>query len=227
MTHIALLGDSVIDNKAYVGGAPDVAEQLRVLVPNDSYVTRLAADGSTCSNIEGQLEGMPEDVTHLVISAGGNDALAEVQVLDAPAQSVGEALLALASIQDRLRERYRRMLDAVEQRNLPTAVCSVYDPRFPEPLRRRISAVALSVINDVITREVFSRRFALLDLRVMFNDADDFANPIEPSEKGGMKLARGIWGFASALPERVVAAHHPPSRASASLPALFDAVVPK
>ena len=46
MTHIALLGDSVIDNKAYVGRGPDVAEQVRKLVPNEWKVTRLAIDGA-------------------------------------------------------------------------------------------------------------------------------------------------------------------------------------
>jgi len=60
------------------------------------------------------------------------------------------------------------------------------------------------VINDVITREAFSRRFTLIDLRVMFADDADFANPIEPSVKGGMKLARGIHRFASAQPQVII-----------------------
>ena len=46
MTHIALLGDFVIDNKAYVGRGPDVAEQVRKLVPDEWKVTQLAIDGA-------------------------------------------------------------------------------------------------------------------------------------------------------------------------------------
>ena len=46
MTHIALLGDSVIDNKAYVGAGPDVAEQVRMLAPKEWRVARLAVDGA-------------------------------------------------------------------------------------------------------------------------------------------------------------------------------------
>jgi hypothetical protein len=42
MTHILLLRDSVIDNKAYVGRGPDVAEQLRKLSPKEWQVTGLA-----------------------------------------------------------------------------------------------------------------------------------------------------------------------------------------
>jgi hypothetical protein len=204
MTHIALLGDSVIDNKAYVNGGPDVTEQLRNLLAKEWRVTRLALDGAVSSGVLRQLENLPTTVTHLVISAGGNDALAKSHVLDAAAQSVSEALMRLASIQDRFREGYARMLDAAEKRKLPTAVCTVYDPRFPEPLRRRVSTLALSVINDVITREAFSRRFTLIDLRVMFYEDQDFANPIEPSIQGGMKLARAIHRFASAQPQVII-----------------------
>jgi hypothetical protein len=92
------------------------------------------------------------------------------------------------------------MLDAADKRKLPTAVCSVYNPRYPDLLRRRVSAVALSVVNDVITRQAFSRRFTLIDLRVILADDADFSNPIEPSAQGGMKLARAIHHFASAQP---------------------------
>jgi hypothetical protein len=189
-THIAVLGDSVIDNQAYVGHGPDVAEQLRMLAPKDWEVTRLAVDGAFSSSVPRQLDGLPASATHLVISAGGNDALGESAILDATARSVGEVLTKLAKVQDRFKEAYVRMLDAAESRKLPTAVCSVYDPRFPDPLRRRVSALALSVINDVITREAFSRQFTLIDLRVIFADDADFASPIEPSVQGGMKLAR-------------------------------------
>ena len=204
MTHIALLGDSVIDNKAYVGHGPDVAEQLRMLAPKEWEVTRLAVDGAVSSSVLQQLDNLPAGATHLVISAGGNDALGESPLLDATAQSVGEVLMRLAKIQGRFQEGYARMLNAADRRKLPTAVCSVYDPRFPDLLRRRVSALALSVINDVITREAFSRQFTLIDLRVMFADDADFANPIEPSVQGGMKLARAIHRFAFAQPQVVI-----------------------
>ena len=73
----------------------------------------------------------------------------------------------------------------------------MYDPRFPDPLRRRMGSLALTATNDVITREAFSRNLSLIDLRVMFDADEDFANPIEPSVQGGMKLAHAIHRFAS------------------------------
>src|SRR5947209_6526632 len=126
MTHIALLGDSVIDNKAYVGDEPDVAQQLRTLVPEEWKVTRLAIDGAVSSSVLGQLNKLPKSATHLVISAGGNDALAESAVLDDTAPSVGQVLLRLVDIQDRFRRNYATLLNAVAQLKLPTAVCSIY-----------------------------------------------------------------------------------------------------
>ena len=156
------------------------------------------------SDVLRQLENLPADTTHLVISAGGNDALGESGVLDATAHSVGEVLMRLANIQDRFREVYAQMLNAADSRKLPTAVCSVYDPRFPDLLRRRVSALALSVINDVITREAFRHKLTLIDLRVMFANDADFANPIEPSVQGGMKLARAIHHFVSDRPQVVI-----------------------
>jgi hypothetical protein len=43
----------------------------------------------------------------------------------------------------------------------------------------RTGSTALSLLNDVITREVF--RFDLIDLRLVCSDDEDFANAIEPS----------------------------------------------
>jgi hypothetical protein len=203
MTHIALLGDSVIDNKAYVGGGPDVAEQLRMLVPKEWRINRLALDGAVSQSVLAQLERVPTDTTHLVIGVGGNDALGASGILDNTARSVAEVLMRLADVQDLFRRSYRTMLEAVARRKLPTAVCSVYDPRFADAVQRRIGTLALSIINDVITREVFSQQFTLIDLRIMFNEDRDFANTIEPSVQGGMKLARGIQRFASAQPQLV------------------------
>jgi hypothetical protein len=197
MVHIALLGDSIIDNKAYVNGRPDVAEQLRMVAPKEWKVTRLARDGAVTSGVIMQLAGVPRDATHLVVSAGGNDALQQAGILDEPATSVAGVLMALADVQDRFRQGYALMLEKAVAYRLPIAVCTVYDPRFNEPKRRRMAALALSVINDAITREAFARELTLIDLRVMFNDDRDFANAIEPSVQGGMKLARGIQRFAS------------------------------
>ena len=194
MTHAVLLGDSVLDNGAYVGGGPDVVRQLRALLPG-GRATLLAVDGAVLADVPRQLAGLPQDATHLVVSAGGNDALLASGVLDGPARSVAEALDRLAAVQDRFRAAYRAMLDAVLARRRPTAVCTIYDPRYPDPARRRLAATALAVLNDVVTREAAARGVALLDLRVLCDDDADYANPIEPSVRGGEKIAAAAAAF--------------------------------
>jgi hypothetical protein len=77
---------------------------------------------------------------------------------------------------------------------LPTAVATIYDANFPTP-QGPIVATALSVFNDAITRNAFSLGVDLIDLRLICSEAEDYANPIEPSVQGGRKIARSIAAF--------------------------------
>src|SRR6185312_13415863 len=77
MNNVVLLGDSIFDNKAYVGSGPEVVEQLAAALPSGWTATLNARDGSTTSDIEDQIERLPGGATHLVVSLGGNNALEE------------------------------------------------------------------------------------------------------------------------------------------------------
>ena len=195
MKHIVLLGDSTLDNAAYVEGGPDVVRQLRAILPRDWRATLNAVDGTVIAGIGAQLQRVPADAGQLVVSVGGNDALLAAGVLDERARSVAEALDKLAAVRERFHHDYRAMLDLVASRGLTTAVCTIYEARFPEADRRRIAATALTLINDCITREAFSRGLPLIDLRLICDSDDDFANPIEPSRHGGAKIAGAIAQF--------------------------------
>jgi hypothetical protein len=142
MNHIVLLGDSIFDNAAYVDGGPDVVRQLRCILPSGWRAALNALDGAVIGDISGQLSRLPADATHLVISAGGNNALAEAHVVDHSVSSMAEALELLAGVCERFRAAYATMLDAALQRRLHTAVCTIYEPRFPEPPQRRLAATA-------------------------------------------------------------------------------------
>ncbi|MDJ0387324.1 SGNH/GDSL hydrolase family protein [Roseomonas sp. E05] len=190
--HIVLLGDSIFDNKAYVAGGPDVVTQLRGDLPPGWRASLAAMDGAVAAGVNQQLPRLPAGATHLVISAGGNDALWHERVLGERVGSVGEALVRLAAVQTEFQRSYREMLDAVVGRGLPTTVCTIYDPRFPDLVRRKIGTTGLALFNDVITREAFARGLPVIDLRLVCNEDGDFANPIEPSVQGGGKIAAEI-----------------------------------
>ncbi|MBL6454622.1 SGNH/GDSL hydrolase family protein [Belnapia sp. T6] len=194
--HVVLLGDSIFDNKPYVAGGPDVVGHLRSRLPAGWRATLAAVGGSVTADVPRQLASIPAGATHLVISVGGNDAGRQEGVLANPARTVGEGLAQLASMADRFRQEYRAMLDRVLARRIPMALCTVYDPRFPDPQRRRLAVAGLTLFNDVIGREAFQRGLPLIDLRLVCNEDADFANAIEPSVQGGAKIAAAIARFA-------------------------------
>jgi GDSL-like Lipase/Acylhydrolase family len=195
--HIVLLGDSIFDNGAYVGNGLDVVQQLRMRLAGGARATLEAVDGSITSAVRSQLERVPADATHLVVSAGGNDALRCANVLEEKAGSVGEALEKLASVRDRFVADYKAMLDGVIARGLPAACCTIYDPRFPDKTQRRLASVGLTIFNECITREASARGLALIDLRLICCGEEDLANAIEPSAIGGAKIANAIADFAA------------------------------
>lgn len=190
--HIVLLGDSIFDNAAYVSGGPDVIQQLREQLPAGWQATLRAVDGSVTSGVQRQLQRLPRDASHLVISVGGNDALGESGILTQGAASVAEALNRLAAIREQFGRSYRAMLEPVLALGLPTAVCTIYDACYPDPQRQRLVVTALNLFNDCITREAFSRGLPLIDLRLICDRDEDYANPIEPSVRGGRKIAAAI-----------------------------------
>ena len=191
MGHIVLLGDSIFDNGVYVPGEPDVVKQLRGALPDGWSATLCAVDGAVTRGVPGQLARIPANATHLVVSVGGNDALGESYLLSAGVRLVGEAVLMLAEAQERFARNYADMLESVLGLELPTAVCTIYDTPSSAPNQRVIRS-ALALFNDIIMRAAFSRGLPLIDLRLICNEDDDYANPIEPSAKGGSKIAAAI-----------------------------------
>ena len=192
MGSIVLLGDSIFDNAAYVGPGEEVASKLEAILPPNQPVVLAARDGAIIGGVAAQLRDVPEDATHLFVSAGGNDALRQASVLRQPVRSVGEAMAAIAAIRDRFSADYRAMLDALAGLGRPIGIATIYEAQLPDATERRLANTALGVLNDVITREAARRRLPLLDLRVLFDEAADYANAIEPSGHGGEKLARVI-----------------------------------
>jgi len=187
-----LLGDSIFDNGAYTSGGPDVIAQLRSLVPTGWKATLLAIDGARTEDVARQLDRLPPDASHLVLSIGGNDALAHSELLEGPAASAPQLLGFLADVAEAFESRYRRLIERVLERGLPLTVCTIYNGNFPDLEFQRLASTALCVFNDPILRVAFERRLTVIDLRLVCNEAADYANPIEPSSRGGAKIAGAI-----------------------------------
>lgn len=199
--HVILLGDSIFDNGPYVPAEMDTtSSHLRRCLPDGWRVKLLAVDGHLTRDVERQLPGLPQDASHLLVSAGGNDALQVAARWGLLAnQRFGAVARQLAGYQQQFRREYHAMLQAVLVHNLPTAVCTVYTavPGLPEE-----QVAALSYYNDVIVEEAARARVAVVDLRQVCEVEEDFSprSPIEPSSEGGRKIARALAGLVTAWP---------------------------
>lgn len=197
MSHIILLGDSIFDNGSYVVTDQSVSDHLRHLLASADSTTQvslLAVDGSYINDVSRQLSQVPKDATHLFVSIGGNDALSYATQLDlqAPSRSL---LGQVERLRNEFETEYRDLLKQLLSFNLPLTMCTIYDhcPMISEDMRLLLPTV-LPVFNDCITRQVIAHGLPLIDLRVVCSDQEDYVSlfPIEPSEQGGLKIARRI-----------------------------------
>lgn len=192
MRHIVLLGDSVLDNAAYVPAGHSVVEHVQRRLSAGDRVTLLAVDGAVVASVFDQLVQIPEDATHLVLSVGGNNALAIAgTTLSTSCSTVREALAALGQQIALFAADYARLLSELGRRRLPLTACTIYDS---VPGLDEAEKVGLSAINGLILRLAFAAGVDLLDLRLLCQEPDDYADcsPIEPSSQGGEKIASAI-----------------------------------
>ena len=192
MAHLVLLGDSIFDNASYVGDLPDVISQLRAKLPDSWNATLKAIDGDKIDDVHAQLEQLPKNATHLILSVGGNNALSHLGILNENVVSSTQVFSRLADISERFEQQYQKLLKKILSFNLPTVICTIYYPNHSQYLERRIAIAALATFNDVIIRQAIQAGIPLIDLRLTCNESQDYANPIEPSSIGGEKITNAI-----------------------------------
>lgn len=103
-------------------------------MPDDYKATLLAVDGNVAGHVPAQASKIPESATHLFVSVGGNDALGEMSILQLEVSSSAEVLDKLSDAASAFEHRYGSMLESVLSFNKPTAICTIYYPRFPRAL---------------------------------------------------------------------------------------------
>lgn len=200
--HVALLGDSILDNGAYTSGGPDVITHVRGMLPAGWRATLLALDGSLTADLDGQLFDLPPDTTHVIVSVGGNNVLLNLDILRLRVRSAPEALMKLGQRVAVFERAYRKAINRVLRLGRETAVCTIYNANIDNDTgaaalgfsteEAAAALVVLTTFNDVILRVAFEARLRVIDLRLVCNEPADYANTIEPSVRGGEKIARAI-----------------------------------
>src|SRR3984893_2629333 len=200
--HIALLGDSILDNGAYTSGGPDVVAHVRGMLPAGWRATLLAVDGSLIGDLEDQLSGLPADITHVVVSVGGNNAVMDLDILRLRVRSEPEALVKLGYRVALFERAYRVAINRVLSPSREMAVCTIYNASLDteagaEALgfsteEAAAALVMLTTFNDAILRVAFEAKLRVIELRLVCTEPADYTNAIEPSIQAGEKIARAI-----------------------------------
>lgn len=190
--HVVLLGDSIFDNAAYIGGEPDVLAQLQRVLPRGWEGSLQARDGATTAGVAAQLKRLPPTATHLALSVGGNDALQRQGILQARASSVADGINILANAVDQFEAAYRKAVQSCLAHRLPLVVCTIYNGNFTDAAYRKTVRSAIALFNDAIIRTAIDYQLKVIDLRLVCAAPEDYANQIEPSSSGAAKIARAI-----------------------------------
>ena len=197
MAVVNLLGDSIIDNKIYVGPHElSVTEHLHNLC--DDIINSIAVDGHTTKDvIRNQLDLLPQYSTHQVLSIGGNDLLQNMYFLkNRERLSANEVFEQAVGIMAPIKRRYQTIVEKLSLQDSNILLCTVYEGNLlNDPLLYDIalsSKAMVSMLNDIVYSTANMYNAEVLELRNIFTKPRDYANPIEPSHIGGSKFALEI-----------------------------------
>lgn len=190
--NIVLLGDSIFDNQSYVPNGLAVADHLQGLLPDGDRATLLAVDGAVVGSVPRQLDRLPASATHLVLSVGGNDALAMAgRIFPQPCRNLREGVGKIFQECQTFHVSYRQLVETLLACGLPLTLLTIYDAI---PGLGPAELGGLCVFNDIITRTAFEKGTNLIYLRILCSDETDYSplSPIEPSDEGGRKIASAV-----------------------------------
>ena len=197
---VALLGDSVFDNRSYVKfDHEDVEHVLKAsCVDCELY----AVDGAVISSIKYQLDEMKkelENISSIFLSVGGNNGLSALHLIF---QNLSTEDF-FNSFQKQLDNLYSEIYRITKSRNIPVHVLNVYYPCFDfsgarmleqirNPQYRNTIIQNADKLNGIIKETANKYSFGLIDINSAFNNPQYYANEIEPSYEGSKLLTRLI-----------------------------------
>lgn len=198
-TNILLLGDSIIDNKVYLKKNQLSTDEVFKHQFREQRVHMHAVDGAVASHIPSQIDaflrnGNPDEITHILLSAGGNDALKILPTMGDPVTHSFEAFARVGGVLSAFDRDYQDALMLIRKifKNAEVCVMTVYNgnlkQQYPFAGIEAFSASAISMFNDVIYRNARAHDCKVLELREFFTDQSMYANPIEPSAKGSKAI---------------------------------------
>jgi hypothetical protein len=111
--------------------------------------------------------------------------------LNVPVSSTAEALAIFGKCVAQFERAYRSAIHFALALGRDTTICTIYNGNLGE-MEAPLARLGLMMFNDVILRVAFEQRLSVIDLRLVCTDPLDYANEIEPSGRGGRKIAEAI-----------------------------------
>ena len=212
--HILILGDSVFDNRRYIGEKEKDGEARMLDALPNYHQTFLALDGAITHELPRQTKYINTaietngPITDVVLSIGGNNLLGEGVLLNARTQNVLGGLSLFRKIQEQFSKDYSKMLLSIKPHlGVETRwhVLGIYYPcfsalqdfpnrAFPKDMHfQNASRLGVDLFNSVIKQQIDDKDY--IDLNHLFHYGGNkryYANPIEPSSEGSRVIAEVI-----------------------------------
>ena len=190
---IVLLGDSILKNNSYVpdGKAVDNIIEERVL-KNDKNIElySLAENNSKIVDVYSQINKIPLDInnksTTIFLSSGGNDILSFYVDQQGDTTDTGFLNTMLAD--------YKKLIKSIQIR-MDLCQIVLLDIYYPTSNQFTQYKPILEQWNSLIADYARENSFGLLQISQSVTSNDDFTLGIEPSEKGGEKIAQSILDY--------------------------------
>ena len=190
---IVLLGDSILKNNSYVpnGKAVDNILEERSL-KNDKNIElySLAENNSKIVDVYSQINKMPLDIniksTTIFLSSGGNDILSFYVDQHGDTTDTGFLNTMLAA--------YKKLVKSIQTR-MDLCQIVLLDIYYPTSNQFAQYKPILEQWNSLIADYARENSFGLLQISQSVTSNDDFTLGIEPSEKGGEKIAQLILDY--------------------------------
>ena len=184
---IVLLGDSILKNNSYVSEGKGVDN---ILEERKAIVVSLAENNSKIVDVYGQINKIPIDINNnssfIFLSSGGNDILSFYVDQHGDTTDTGFLNTMLAA--------YKKMIKSIQTRmnNCQIVLVDIYYPTSNQFSQYR---PIIEEWNTLIANYARENSLGLLQISQSITSTEDFTLGIEPSEKGGAKIAQLILDY--------------------------------
>jgi len=179
--NIVLIGDSILNNSAYVPADQSVPDILSKKM-NENTIYNFAKDGSTINDCYTQLEKislqLDNSKTSIFLSCGGNNILNSRKKIDDNAIS-------------NLFAKYSDLIASIKTR-VPNASLHLLNLYYPTDGHYVSYRKAIEKWNRLLQDDASEQKYNLIDLSSLLVLEEDFVYGIEPSSKGGQKIVDAI-----------------------------------